>query len=69
MILMKKYKKSTKKKTYRKPIMKQQDKKTVGSSLKYITLIFLLAGFLFENRPLMGVGLIVLVVFFMMEKH
>lgn len=66
---MKKSKKTTKKKINRKPLMKKQDKKTVGSSLKYISLILLLAGFLFENRPLIGVGLVVLVVFFMMEKH
>lgn len=66
---MKKSKKTAKKKTYRKPFIKKTDKKIIGSSLKYISLILLLGGFLFDNKPLIGVGLVTLVIFFMMEKH
>ncbi len=65
---MKKSKKTKRKKAYRKPIMKKSDKQTMKVSLKYISLIFLLAGFLSNENALIGVGIVALAAFFMVEK-
>ncbi len=65
---MKKSKKTAKKKTYRKPFMKKSDKQTMKVSLRYISLIFLLAGFLSNEKALIGVGIVALAAFFIVEK-
>ena len=47
--------------------IRRSDKKTLKDSLKVVSLILLIAGFLFNQKSLIGVGLVVLIVFFMMK--
>jgi len=61
-------KKSSKKKVSRRPLMRRADRKTMKESLAFVALVLLMVGFLLNPNSLVGIGLVVLIIYFMVRK-
>jgi hypothetical protein len=61
-------KKKIPKKISRRPLINKNDRRVIKESMQLVSLVLLISGFLFNEKALVGVGILTLIVFFMIKK-
>jgi hypothetical protein len=61
-------KKESPKKSSRRPLINKKDRRVIKESMQLVSLVLLISGFLFDEKSLVGIGILILIVFFMIRK-